>query len=221
MEAIFGYGSLILPTSLIGRFDPELREKRDKIKKEGNQEEFLSLYLEDRSIDKWEISDINFVPVKIYGLKRFYSFEYYEKGNMLAAEEADSEHYINGVLIFPLDSEQFEKVAETEKGYKTLIKTQDEIEPYISEDKLAEKGLKLPEEVKVFVADDVEMVNKNTGREKLESYHQYIPNGVKLLANVWFDKKNRKQFERQFMEDFCSTTFEIDQNGRWKRLSEK
>lgn len=219
MEAIFGYGSLILPTSLIGRFDPELREKRDRIKEKEEHQSFLSFYLEDEAIRKWEASSINFVPVKIYGLKRFYSVEHYEQGNMLAAEEASQEEYVNGVLIFPLDHKEFEKVAETEKGYKVMVKDREDIESYIPEEKLEDKGLEMPEKVKVFVAADSERVNKDTDMKRMESYHDYIPNGIRLLAEKWVEETDRKSFREKFMQDFRETTFEIDDNGKWRRLS--
>lgn len=224
MEAVFGYGSLILPMSAIGRFDEELRNKIDRIRENGgDSREFLEMYLEDESIEKFEASDLNFVPVKIYGLERYYSLEVYDGGNMLAAEEASDEKFINGVIIFPLDDEQLEKISETEKSYRTVVKNRGDIESYIPQEKLEERGLEIPEEVKVYVAkESAEEVNKDTDRKRYEPYHQYIPNGIKFLAEDWYsDEKDQENLVENFMADFLMTTFEIDDNGEWRRMSEK
>ena len=224
MVAVFGYGSLILPMSAIGRFDEELRDKVDRIRDEGgDSEEFLEMYLEDESIEKFEASDLNFVPVKIYGLERYYSLEVYDGGNMLAAEEASNEKFINGVIISPLNDRQLEKISETEKSYRTVEKNKEDIESYIPEEQLEKKGLEIPEKVKVYIAkEDAEEVNKDTERQRYDPYHQYIPNGIRILAKHWYSNENdQEELVENFMEDFYTTTFEIDDNGEWERMSEK
>jgi len=221
MLAIFGYGSLILPPSSIARFDEELKDKLDDIRKNGEYGDIRELYLSDQALKSWKNSNVNFVPAKINGVERSYSFEAYDQGNMLAAEQVDEEKWINGVIIFPLDEEEFEKIAETEDGYNTIIKKREEIESYISEEKLDEEGIKFPEEVKVFVSNG-EHVNKDTDKKKLKPYHEYISEGAQLLAERWFeDKEERQKFKKQFMEDFQKTTLEINDNNEWVKLSEK
>lgn len=224
MKALFGYGSLILPMSVLGRFDEELKNRIDEIRENGGEsQEFLNYYMSERPVEKWEASDLNIVPVKIYGLKRSYSLEVYESGNMLVAEEAYEDEYINGVVIFPLDDEKMKKISETEKSYRKVEKSREDIESYISEEKLEEEGLEIPEKVSVYVAkDSAEEVNKDTKRTRNEAYHQYIVNGIKILAEEWYsDKEKSEELVENFMEDFRETTFEIDENGEWKRMREK
>lgn len=224
MEAIFGYGSLILPMSAIGRFDEELGEKVRELREEGGgPQEFLEYYLQQGPIQEWKASDVNFVPVKIYGLERYYSLEIYEGGNMLVAEETDQESFINGVIIFPLDEEQVNAISETESEYKLLEKNRDDIESYIPEEKLEKEGPEIPESVKVYVGrEEVDEINMETDRKKLDSYHRYITEGINLLAERWFEESRRQgQLVREFMEDFRISTFEVDGNGEWRRLSEK
>lgn len=222
-EAVFGYGSLILPMSVIGRFD-KLGEKTAEIReKGGGPGEFLEFYMEEDQREKWKNYDINFVPVKIYGLERYYSLEHYEDGNMLVAEEASEEEFINGVIIFQLNESQFEGITETEKHYKTLKVDKENIESYIPEEKLKNEGLELPQTVNVYVGKEgLEDINMDTDRKKLDSYHRYPFEGIKVLAERWFDdEKEQKKLIEEFSQDFRETTFEINDSGEWKRLSEK
>jgi hypothetical protein len=224
MEAIFGYGSLILPMSTIGRFDEELSEKVEEIRENGEgPEEFLEYYLQKEGLKKWEASDVNFIPVKIHGLERYYSLEAYEDGNMLVAEEASEERFINGVIIFPLEEEQVEAISETESEYRLLKKERDEIESYIPEERLEEEDLELPETVNVYVGrEEVDEINMETERKKLNPYHQYITEGIRLLAESWFeDSEKQEELVEEFMQDFRAWTFEIDDGGEWKRMSKK
>lgn len=210
--------------SVLGRFDDELKNRIDEIRENGGEsQEFLNYYMSERPVEKWRASDLNIVPAKIYGLKRSYSLEVYESGNMLVAEEASEEEYINGVVIFPLDEEQMKKISETEKSYRKLEKSREEIESYISGEKLEEEGLEIPEKVSVYVAkDSAEEVNKDTERTRNEAYHQYIVNGIDILAEEWCnDKEKKEELVENFMEDFRKTTLEIDENREWKRMSEK
>ena len=177
MEAIFGYGSLVFPPSATARLDDALKQKLDDLREKGEHGDMREIYLSDQALQSWKNSKVNFVPAKINGVERSYSFEVYEEGNMLAAEEADEEKWINGVIIFPLDGGEFEKISETEGGYDVLIKDREEIETYISEEKLAEEGIELPKEVKVFVSSG-EHTNKHTDKKKLEPYHRYISKGA-------------------------------------------
>lgn len=224
MKAVFGYGSLILPMSVIGRFDEKLGEKTKEIREDGGgPREFLDFYMDEERKDNWKGYDINFVPVKIYGLQRYYSLEHYEGGNMLVAEEASEDEFINGVAIFPLNEDQFEGITETEQHYKTLEKSRDKVESYILEEKLEEEGLELPETIKVYVGKEgLEDINRNTERQRLESYHQYIFEGIEVLAERWFkDREKQEELVEDFSQDFRETTFEVAGNGEWKRLSEK
>lgn len=211
--------------SVLGRFDDELKNRIDEIRENGGEsQEFLNYYMSERPVEKWRASDLNIVPAKIYGLKRSYSLEVYESGNMLVAEEAlEEEEYINGVVIFPLDEEQMKKISETEKSYRKLEKSREDIESYISGEKLDEEGLEIPEKVSVYVAkDSAEEVNKDTKRTRNEAYHQYIVNGIDILAEEWCnDKEKKEELVENFMEDFRKTTLEIDENREWKRMSEK
>lgn len=224
MNSVFGYGSLIFPMSVIGRFDEELGRRTKEIReKRGGPEEFLEFYMEENRKDDWKNYDIHFIPVKIYGLERYYSLEHYENGNMLVAEEASEEEFINGVAIYPLSDEQFEGITQTEKHYRTLKKNRDEIESYIPEEKLKEEDIELPETVKVYVGKEgLEDINKDTEKQRLEPYHQYIFEGIEVLAKRWFeDKKRQEKLVEEFSTDFRETTFEVDESGNWKRLAEK
>lgn len=223
VEAIFGYGILILPPSVICRFDKQLWQKLQKlIQRGGYSEKFLDLYTGDEAVRKWRSSDLYFVPVKVYGLKRFYSLESAGKRNKLPAEKSSKDNFINGVIIFPLEQKQAEMISETEEeAYDTLKKSKNEIESYIPEEKLREKGIELPGKVEIYVAtEDVEEVNKETDKKRNEIYHQYIRKGTKLIAEEWFEsEKEQNKFQKQFLEDFNKTTFEVDDAGKWQRLS--
>lgn len=224
MGAIFGYGSLILPMSALGRFEPELKEKVKQISEDGgSSKDYLEYYLKEEAVKKWKDSEVNFIPVKIYGLERYYSLEIYEEGNMLVAQEDDQESFINGVIISPLKDEQIEMISETESEYKLLEKNREDIESYIPEEKLQSEGLQLPETVLVYVGrEGVDEINMETERKKLESYHKYPIKGIELLAERWYENQDKQQeLVEEFMKDFRASTFEIDDNGVWKKLSEK
>lgn len=223
-EAIFGYGSLILPPSVICRFDDNLRKKlQNLIQQGGYSEKFLELYTSEEAVSRWEKSNLNFVPVKVYGLKRFYSLESSGQGNKLAAEKSSKENWINGVIIFPLDQEQAEMISETEEAYEVIEKSKDEIESYIPEEKLREQGIELPDTVKIYVAtEEVKEVNKDTEEKRNRIYHQYIEEGANLIAENWFRKKEEKEkFKQGFMQEFNETTLEVNDSGKWQRISEK
>lgn len=197
MEAIFGYGSLVFTPSATARFDDALKQKLDDLRENGEYGDIRELYLSDQALQSWKNSKVNFVPAKINAVERSYSFEVYEEGYMLAAEEAEEEKWINGVIIFPLDDEEFEKISETEDGYDVLIKDREEIETYISEEKLAEEGIELPKEVKVFVSSGVH-TNKHTDKRKLDStintsrgeQNYWRRDGSKQKINKKSSKKN-------------------------------
>lgn len=223
-EAIFGYGSLILPPSVICRFDDNLRKKlQELIQQGGYSKKFLELYTSEEAVSRWKKSNLNFVPVKIYGLKRFYSLESSGKGNKLAAEKSSKEDWINGVIIFPLDQEQAEMISETEEAYEVIEESKDEIESYIPQEKLREKGIELPETVKIYVAtEDVKEVNKDTKEKRNCIYHQYIEEGADIIAEKWFESdKEQAKFLNQFVQDFNKTTYEINNSGKWQKISQK
>lgn len=107
-ESIFGYGSLILPTSLIGRFK-EIETPLSEIYSKELEESDYDELIRDEAIEKWEQlkETLTIIPVKVYGFERYYSVESDRGGTMLEARyTGDSSDFINGVIVQNLTEEQ-------------------------------------------------------------------------------------------------------------------
>jgi len=221
--SVFGYGSLILPQSVIGRFDEEISRTVDEALEQNDEDRskiILETYL-DLDEESWKKYEIDFIPVKIYGFKRFYELEI-PGGNMLTVRKSENEtDFVNGVIASGITKEQFMKIKETEKAYNTVKVSKKNIEPYLSDSELQENNIDVPETVYVFVADDENSaVNHSTKEKRNKYYHQYLLEGTDLLSKELFKTtETRKAFSEKFKKDLEQTTYEKD-NGSWKLLAD-
>lgn len=204
-ESIFGYGSLILPTSLVSRF-VDLEQAVDEIYENelGLEDENLT---REEAEEAWEDlkDDIDFLPVKIPGFKRTYSFESPRGGAMLEAEyTGDESDYINGVIVTGLSEEQREKVDSSEEGYQRIDVPSDDIEHYLDDETLEEMELELPEHIEVYVAEEeTDMFDKETSRTRNETYHARVMKGIGMLGELFGE-----DVAQDFYEDFLDSTYE-------------
>jgi len=215
-KSVFGYGSLIMPVSTLSRFDSELSEEAEKVMKNSDNrlEELLKFYLKDKQTEKWENSSIEFIPAKIHGFKRYYALEREGEGNQLTAVKGDKNEFINGVVIFPLDKEQFNDLSDTEDFYNKHELNRDNIETYFDYE------ADLPEKIILFTGTDHPQIKMDTDTERDPDYHRFIEEGAKLIAEQQFSKtEEAERFREKFMEDFREHTYE-KHDGDWVKLSE-
>lgn len=224
--SIFGYGSLIMPTSHILRFDEELSQKREEILEERNEEtrdKYLKLCLSDEAFEKLDKTSLEFIPAKIFGFRRYYSVEWSDLGNQLSVRHTENPNdFVNGVIAVNLSEEEFNAIEETEEPYEKMKVSQEGYETYISEDKLNEKCIELPEEVTVFVGNPGHpAINPETSRKKNPYYHGLMLKGIDVLADYWYENSTEKEkFKEQFLSDLEDTTYEMAENG-WETLASR
>jgi len=238
-ESIFGYGSLILPTSLVSRF-VDLEQTVDEIYEadlgctgqEGEESQIVDeIYnnergLEDENLIREEAEeawkelkeDINLLPVKMPGFRRTYSFESSRGGAMLEAEYTDDESdYINGIVVTGLSEEQRKKVDSSEEEYQRIRVPLENVEHYLDDAALREMELELPKHIEIYVAkDEHEMFDKKTSRTRNETYHARIMKGIEMLGEIFGE-----DFAQGFYEDFLESTYERNflTDEEWVKLS--
>ncbi len=217
-HTLFGYGSLILPTSVLGRFIPQMqREVAQRLKEqEGDRLEImLDYFISDEALALLETTDLEFVPAKIGGFKRFYALETDNQNQLMIEQSGNDDDVVNGVIVIGLTSEQFTAVDATEKGFETVTRHSDRFDLYI------ENAVDLPETVPFFIpAMSNPHVNKTTLQHRNPHYHRFIQEGVKLLAQHWYETETEQErFKKEFMADYRASTYERTKNG-WKALSD-
>lgn len=223
-HSIFGYGSLIMPTSHILRFDEDLRQERDQVldtRTEETREKYLDLCMSDEAFEKLDKTNIEFLPVKVFGFSRYYSVEWSDLGNQLSVRNTENrEDFVNGVIAVNLSEEEFRAVEETEEPYEILKISRERYQSYLSEEKLEENGIELPEEVTVFLGNQEHpAINPETSRKRNPYYHQLMLKGIDVLSDYWYeDEAKKKDFKDEFLTDLRDTTYEMTENG-WKKLS--
>lgn len=204
-NAVFGYGSLILPTSLVSRF-VDLEEEVDPIYEEelGLEDEGLT---RDEAEQAWEEvqQDIDVLPIKVPGFQRRYSYESHRGGAMLEAKyTGNDEDYINGVLVTGLSEEKKQEMDSTEDGYQRIEVSADDIEHYLSDEQLDELDVDLPENIEIYVAEeDSELFDEQTDRTRNETYHARIMKGIEMLGEMFGE-----DVAQNFYEDFLDSTYE-------------
>lgn len=204
-NAVFGYGSLILPTSLVSRF-VDLEEEVDPIYEEelGLEDEGL---VREEAEEAWQElqEEINVLPVKVPGFQRKYSYESPRGGAMLEADYTGSdEDYINGVLVTGISEEKKQEMDSTEDGYQRIEVPLEDVEHYLSDDQLDEMDVDLPENIEIYVAEeDSEMFDGETDRSKNETYHARIMKGIEMLGDMYGE-----EVAQNFYEDFLDSTQE-------------
>ncbi len=208
---MIGYGSLINPESLIARFEGVEAGDIGEIYDEAPEYPSGDL-LRDEVLEQWDemVGDIHVVPVKLEGgFERRYSHESDRSGGMLdAVYDDEGDGWINGVLVTGLDDSQFKDVADTETGYDTVSIAGENIDPYISDELMADMGVEIPGEVEIFVPEKgSEFANMETDREKNQVYHDRILKGIDLLGEMYGET-----VANEFREDYLRTTEEKNQN---------
>ncbi|MFD1598250.1 hypothetical protein [Halobellus rarus] len=199
MTPIFGYGSLILPTSLISRFenvDPTLDDVY-----EGNTERNVRA----NALEKWEErrERIVYVPAKIRGFRRYYSLESDRGGTMLEAVRTDDpDDWINGVLVFGLTAEEKNQIRETETPYDYTGVRDPELEYYVDPDRFDEYDVTDISEVRLF-ANSAESADITAEKPRNGTYHSRIVNGIMMIGETY-----GSAVATEFYRDFCASTYE-------------
>ncbi|MFO7925523.1 MAG: hypothetical protein ACQET5_11720 [Halobacteriota archaeon] len=199
MAPIFGYGSLILPTSLISRFetiDPELNEIYNDETEHAVREDALKKWKECQN-------RIKYLPTKIRGFKRYYSYESKRGGTMLEVVHTDDpEDWINGVLIFGLSEYEQQRVAQSEAGYDLRTLRDPSVEFYVQPDHVVGSELSSPEEIDLYVSPkSQEEITAAYPRNR--TYHRRIVTGILMLGEMYGE-----EIARRFYRDFCESTYE-------------
>lgn len=199
MKPIFGYGSLILPTSLVSRFE-DIDTNIDAIY-EGNIDNNISA----DALRKWqERKDrIFYIPAKIYGFRRYYSMESNRGGTMLeAVRTGDSEDWINGVLIFGLEADEEEQIKQSESIYKYSDINNPKLEFYVDNDNVSEIDLNNIKDVRIFAKNN-NINNISTQKIRNQTYHSRIITGIMMIGEMY-----DSDLATQFYKDFCDSTYE-------------
>ncbi|WEL23678.1 hypothetical protein [Candidatus Nanohalovita haloferacivicina] len=197
-NSTFGYGSLILPTSVLARFDDDIGPAKP-IYDEGKELGDEGL-LREEAVEAWEEEKdreegLEFVPVKIPGFRRNYTLEKYG-GTMLEAEHTgDDEDVINGVVIRGLDDEQYDAIASSE-GYGVEEVDPDVIQPYVD-------GVDLDTSVTIFTESVDDRSDYFTSRGRQETYHSRILKGIEMMADM-----HGEDVAEEFRDDFLDNTYE-------------
>ena len=197
---LFGYGSLILPTSLVSRFEnvsPTLDDV-DSGATSGN--------IRADALKKWEEREgrIRYLPAKIHRFRRYYSLESKRGGTMLEAVRTDDpDDWINGVVVFGLTSEEREQIARTEEGYDCSVVRNPELSYYVD-----------PEPIEPYDADAVTAIELFASRRRPdpeavvrprnEVYHDRIIMGIMMIGEMY-----GSDVATEFYSDFCETTYEV------------
>ena len=199
MPPIFGYGSLILPPSLVSRFE-DLSTNIDDVY-QGN----TNKNVRTDALKRWEErrERILYVPAKIWGFRRYYSLESDRGGTMLEAVQTDnSEDWINGVLIFGLTSEEMEHIKQTESTYELTDVQNPKLEFYIDENNISRTDLANVNQVRMF-ANTINTNEISTEKPRNYIYHSRIITGIMMI-----DEMYGSDLATRFYEDFCESTYE-------------
>jgi hypothetical protein len=200
MPPIFGYGSLILPTSLVSRFE-DLSTNIDDVY-QGNTDKNIRT----DALKRWEEQRerILYIPAKIWGFRRYYSLESDRGGTMLEAVRTDNpEDWINGVLIFGLTAEEEEQIIRTESMYDYTDVRNPRLEFYIDNGDISELDLTEINRVRLFANNDsIDNISADSPRN--QTYHSRIVTGIGLIGEMY-----GTDLADHFYEDFRRLTYEI------------
>ena len=196
---VFGYGSLILPTSVMARFEDEVGPAKP-LYKEGLEYGEKGI-LREKAVEAWEEEKqkenrIEMIPVKIEGFRRNYTWEKYG-GTMLEAEHTGNpEDIINGVVIQNLNDEQYNSIASSEEGYGVQEIQPEDIETYIN-------NTEIEKPVTIYTESDDERSNFMTSRTRSSTYHGRILEGIDMIKD-----QHGKEIADEFRKDFVKNTYE-------------
>lgn len=199
MPPIFGYGSLILPTSLVSRFE-DLNTNIDDVY-QGNTDNNIRA----DALTKWQErrDRIFYVPAKIYGFRRYYSIESDRGGTMLEAVRTDNpEDWINGVLIFGLTAEEEKQIKKSESMYEYTDINNPKLEFYVDNDEVPKINLNNINKIRIFANTDG-ISNISTEKIRNQIYHSRIITGIMMIGEMY-----ESDLATSFYEDFCDSTYE-------------
>lgn len=183
---LFGYGSLILPTSILSRyydFNISTSEIYSKEKFRG--------YVRGEALLKLHKSNLKFSYGKIYGYKRKYSFDSKRGGKMLTCQKTgDKRDFVNGIIIENLSDKHLQEITSTESGYRK--EKLEDINYYDTKEN---------EEDEVILYLPVEESNKNNYEKRNRIYHNRILVGIKMIQDIK-NKKIMREFYKDFQESF-------------------
>jgi len=199
MVPMFGYGSLILPTSLVSRFesvDPALEavysgETDDRVR--------------DDALVKWEErrDRITYVPAKLWGFRRYYTLESERGGMMLETIRTDDpDDWINGVLISGLSEAEERQIAESEAVYEYLTVEDPRLEFYVDPAEIDGVDADDFAEIRIFASDkSPEAMRADAPRNRV--YHDRIRTGIMMIGEMY-----GAGVAKAFYDDFRATTYE-------------
>lgn len=199
-KVLFGYGSLILPTSLIARFETIEPGLEDVYAGDANPN------LRSEALEIWNQhkSRITYLPAKLSGFRRYYSIPSKRGGTMLeVVRTGNSSDYVNGVLIIGLNQEERQEVVGTEPGYEYLSLTNPNIEYYIDPTKLSDVQLRDQLELKIFVSKELPSAT-DVDSKRNYTYHNRILSGIKMMEEMY-----GKDVAKRFHDDFLQSTYEV------------
>jgi len=211
-NALFGYGSLILPTSLVSRF-VDIESSVDEIYENGLQYGDEDIVREEAQ-DAWEElkNELEILPVKVPGFKRTYTYESERGGTMLEATyTGEDSDYINGVLVIGLDDEYVDDIDSSEEAYDKIEVDSEDIEHYLDDKTIQNLDYDLPETVEIYVGSDDDRFNEETSSRKNKTYHGRILSGIDMLGDLYGE-----DVAEEFLKDFIDSTLEESLPGGQK-----
>jgi hypothetical protein len=186
---IFGYGSLMLPNSLISRFIEFDIETSSIYSKEGR----IQSYIRGEGLMEIEKFDIEIIPAKIRNYNRTYCMNSKRGGKMLGCSYSGKESdFINGFIIGGLNRNQIESITQTESGYELRKVGLDKFEFYNKNDIESDK------EVEIYVSKE----NKDGDyKSRNRIYHNRILAGILMLEEI-YDREVMEKFYEDFVSSF-------------------
>lgn len=198
-NAIFGYGSLILPYSVIARFEddiPDISPTYQQRKLIGDDDLTLP-----EAREAWEdqyADQLTVHPVWTTGFIRTYTYESHRGGTMLEAYHTGrDEDILNGVLITGLTEEQIDGIQGTEEGYDTRTLSSDDFYSYLNQ------PVEIDNDITLYLGGQADESNWQTRLPRNPTYHARIIRGIE-----WLGEKYGEEVEREFLADFLNHTYE-------------
>jgi hypothetical protein len=209
MPAVLGYGSLILPESLIGRFadvGPLSSVYGEHLGQDSSQPVATTAdgLCRVPAVEAWEstYSDrIDYHPVRVDGLRRSYALTS-SRGGLMLVVRPDDDAWCNAVVVTGLTADEADAVTASESGYDVVERSTAAMEPYASD---------LPETT-VSVYATSERPDPPAGLDPNPTYHARIERGIDRLA-----ESHGEPVADRFREEFHRTTHVPTSDG-WTML---
>lgn len=120
--SIFGYGSLILPQSIVARFSEEIPSVDSIYQNRLRYEEDGITRPEADKVLKDSYAHLEFKPVKLRGFIRTYTFESERGGAMLETYYTGREDdLMNAIVVAGLNNKQYEEINQYESAYDQYL----------------------------------------------------------------------------------------------------